>query len=307
MRAFVASPAPETLACLAEVPEPEPTSDQALVSVEAFSLNRPDYLYLAIPGSTFRPGIDAVGRILHPAADGSGPAAGSRVLLHSPEGGAAAERIAVSTGQIASVPDSLDSATAAALPLGGLVARRLLDRLGDLAGRRLVATGVGGGVGQFLVQSAGGAEITAVAAQDEPWEHLPQLGAKVAHRASDLTDASFDAALESVGGELGSAIASKLRTGGTFLWFGQAGGEPITLDFFGLFSGGQSLTLHHFVYSQGMTGGDREDLEALVVLAASGHLRAEIGHRGSWEETPSVLQRLGAGRMAGKAVLSVTG
>jgi NADPH:quinone reductase-like Zn-dependent oxidoreductase len=307
MRAFVASPEKGTLARQADVPEPEPTSDQVLVAVEAFSLNRPDYLYLAAPGSTFRPGIDAVGRILTPAADGSGPEAGSRVVVHSPSGGAAAERLAVSTAQLAVVPEGLDPATAAALPLGGLVARRLLGRLGELAGRRLVATGVGGGVGQFLVQLAvaGGAEITAVAARSEPWGHLPGLGAKVVHDPAELPDAAFDAVLESVGGRLGGDLASKLRTGGTFLWFGQAGGEPITLDFFRLFSGGRSMTLHHFVYSDGVEGGDGGELEALVALAAKGALRAEIGHRGGWGDTPSVLRRMGAGQLSGKAVLDV--
>jgi NADPH:quinone reductase-like Zn-dependent oxidoreductase len=308
MRAFVASPETGDLTRLAEVAEPNPTSDQALVAVQAFSLNRPDYLYLAAPSSTFRPGIDAVGRVLAPAANGSGPDEGSLVVVHSPSGGAAAERLAVSTAQLAVVPDGLDPATAASLPLGGLVARRLLSRLGELAGQRLVATGVGGGVGQFLVQLAvaGGAEITAVAARSEPFEHLPALGAKVVHDPAELPDATFDAVLESVGGQLASDVASKLRTGGTFLWFGQAGGEPITLDFFRLFSGGQSLTLHHFVYSDGVEGGDGAELETLVALAASGDLRAEIGYRGSWNDTPAVLQRLGAGRLSGKAVLNVT-
>ena len=190
--------------------------------------------------------------------------AGQRVAIHLPAGGAAAEYVAVAADRVVPVPDGVPSDVAAALPLAGLVARRMLAKAGPLSGRRILATGVSGGVGQFVVQLAvaEGAQVTAVAAESEPWQHLPALGARVTHDVTSLDNGSFDIVLESVGGSLGSTAAKKLAHDGLFLWFGQASDQPLTLDFFSLFEGGQSLTLHHFVYFAGDTNQDARDLTA---------------------------------------------
>jgi NADPH:quinone reductase len=79
MRALVASATPPH-AELAEVPEPVPNRDEALVDVRACSLNRGETRRLAQlePGSVT--GWDLAGVVLEPAEDGSGPTAGSRVV-----------------------------------------------------------------------------------------------------------------------------------------------------------------------------------------------------------------------------------
>lgn len=312
MRALVPTGRNGELVAIEEVPAPVPEPEEALVRVEMFSLNRPDYLYLAMPGSTYRPGIDAVGTVEVPAADGGGPAVGRRVVIHRPNGGAGAELIAVPAGDLSVLPDGLDPATAASLPLAGMVALRLLRAAGPLDGRRLLVTGAGGGVGQFLIQLAvaAGARITAIAAQGEPGEHMAKYGAAVMHASSDGSvpelSGGFDVVLESVGGSLGSATAGLLRPGGLFLWYGQAGGEPLTLDFFSLFDGGQSLTLRHFVHHDGPDADDAKDLSTLLGLAAEGRLHAEVGHRADWRHTAAALEDLAHGRVRGKAVLTVS-
>ncbi|MEE1791525.1 zinc-binding dehydrogenase [Streptomyces sp. BE308] len=307
MRALVPTGNPETLTMLGKVDPPAQRRHESLVRVTHVALNRADFLYLGDPSATFRPGIDAAGVVANAAADGSGPSEGSRVVLHLPSGGGAAEYVAAAADRLAVIPDNVGSASAAALPLGGLVAQRLLALAGPLEGRRILATGVGGGVGQFLIQLAvaGGAEITAVAAQGQPTDHMAALGAKIVLDIDAVEDAAFDVALESVGGDLGSKTAHKLRPGGQFLWFGQASGSPITLDFFRQVQGGASLTLRHFVYSDGDGQRDARDLNALLDLASRGSLRVEIGRRESWTEADSLLKEMAAGRLRGKAVLSV--
>ncbi|MEW1864950.1 zinc-binding dehydrogenase [Streptomyces sp. NPDC088194] len=307
MRALIPTGNPETLTALGEVDLPSPRSGEALIQVTDIALNRADFLYLSDPSSTFRPGIDAAGVVAKAAADGSGPAEGTRVVLHLPSGGAGAEYVAASADRLATIPGDVDSATAAALPLGGLVAQRLLALAGPLRGRSLLATGVGGGVGQVLIQLAvaEGAEITAVAAQGQPTAHMAALGAKVALDIDAVESGAFDVVLESVGGELGSKTAHKLRPGGQFLWFGQASGDPITLDFFRQLQDGSALTLRHFVYSDGDGSRDAADMAALLDLASQGRLQVEIGHRGDWAGAGPLLKRMSAGRLRGKAVLSI--
>lgn len=308
MRALTPTGRPGCLAEITDVDAPRPAAHEALVRVRTFSLSRLDLLCLSAPGTRYRPGIDAVGHVERPAADGSGPAAGVRVVLHLPSGGAAAQLVAVRAARLTPVPAGVDSPAAAALPLAGLMARRLLAEAGPLTGRRLLVTGAGGGVGGLLAQLAvaDGAEVTAVVPERKPGQQrLAAMGVRVVRDVDSLPPGDFDIVLESVGGALGSTTSRALRTGGRILWFGQAGGEPLTLDFFGLLDGGPPLTLRHFARPAAGEEADAREVAHLLDLAAEGRLRVEIGHRGHWGETAAVLEDMAYGRLPGKAVLTV--
>ncbi|SRR5712691_127824 len=125
MLALVPTGSPETLTQLGHVEAPVPGEDEALVKVSDFSLNRADFLYLNSPSSNFRPGIDAAGIVEVPAADGGSPPAGTRVVLHLPSGGGA-EYVVASADRMTEIPDGVPTHLAAAIPLAGLVAQRLL-------------------------------------------------------------------------------------------------------------------------------------------------------------------------------------
>jgi NADPH:quinone reductase-like Zn-dependent oxidoreductase len=118
------------------------------------------------------------GTVVRPAADGSGPQAGRRVVAHPPESGWA-ERVAVATSSIAELPGEVTTVQAAALPLAGLTALRLLRTAGVVAGRRILLTGASGGVGHYFVELAvgAGAEVTAVTSSRERGKRLADLGA----------------------------------------------------------------------------------------------------------------------------------
>lgn len=307
MLALIPTGVPETMTRLGHVDVPVPQENEALVRVTDFSLNRADYLYLSSPSSTFRPGIDAAGVVQSAAADGSGYAAGTRVALHLPSGGAGAQYVVAAADRMAEIPDGVASHVAAALPLAGLVAQRLLAEAGSLQGRTILATGVGGRVGQFLIQLAvaKGATVIAVAADGQPTEHMAALGAQVVLDLDAVEAHSIDVVLESVGGPLGTETLHKLRPGGLFLWFGQASATPITLDFFRTLQAESGLTLRHFVYSDRDGSRDARDMAALLELADQGALTVQVGHRGHWDTTAAVLSEMAAGRLRGKAVLSV--
>src|SRR5262252_1752777 len=123
MLAVVNTPsAPEPVA-IREVPEPEPKPNEALVAVHAFSLNRGELRLFQIRPEGWRPGQDIAGVVLRQAADGSGPAAGTRVVGLCDNAGWA-ERAAVPSHRMAALPNNARFEEAAALPVAGLTALR---------------------------------------------------------------------------------------------------------------------------------------------------------------------------------------
>ncbi|WP_399552948.1 alcohol dehydrogenase catalytic domain-containing protein, partial [Streptomyces sp. WELS2] len=104
MKAFVPTADPAEPVVLADVAEPVPRPDEALVKVEAFSVNRGETFRLERPAPGDRPGKDIAGLVVQPAADGSGPSGITRVVGH-PMAGGWAEYVAVPTGALAELPD----------------------------------------------------------------------------------------------------------------------------------------------------------------------------------------------------------
>jgi NADPH:quinone reductase-like Zn-dependent oxidoreductase len=102
---------------------------------------------------------------------------------------------------LAVLPEHLDAVTAAALPLAGLTATRLLRAAGSVIGRRLLITGASGGVGHYVVELAAnsGAEVTAVSASTSRGARLAELGANVVTSVDDA-EGTFDVVMESPGG-----------------------------------------------------------------------------------------------------------
>ncbi|MFI8930708.1 zinc-binding dehydrogenase [Streptomyces sp. NPDC053474] len=288
----------------AEVPQPVPDPGEALVKVEAFAPNRGETFLLEHPKSGLLPGKDVAGLVVQAAADGSGPGIGARVVGHPAQGGWA-EYAAVPTHSLAALPGSITSARAAALPLAGITALRLLRTAGSLAGRRVLLTGASGGVGHYVTELAigAGAELTAVTATPPRGERLAELGAQIVHEVA-AARGPFDVVLESTGGPDLPLALSKTRPGGTLVWFGQASRTPVTLDFFQLLSGPERATIQHFHYFGAPYD---SDLAALVRLVEQGRLHPEIGRTADWAHTAETLVDLRERRIRGKAVLLIGG
>ena len=288
----------------ADIDQPQPASHETLVRVEAFSVNRGETFQLETDRPGWRPGKDIAGLVVQAAADGTGPGAGKRVVGHPPAAGWA-EYVAVPTDGLAELPDTVTTRQAAALPLAGLTALRLLRAAGALAGRRILLTGASGGVGHYVVELAvaAGAEITAVTATPERGTRLAEFGAHLVATVS-AAPGSYDLVLESTGGANLPAALARLRPRGTLIWFGQASRTPVTLDFFSFFAGPESATLRHFHYTDSDTA-DSEDLATLVRLVATGRLHPEIGRVADWADTETVLTDLRDRRIRGNAVLTL--
>lgn len=306
MKALVPTGNPAEPVVLADVPEPTPRPDEALVRVEAFSVNRGETFKLEAPVPGERPGKDIAGLVVQPAADGSGPTGITRVVGH-PMGAGWAEFAAVPTSALAVLPDGVSATEGAALPLAGLTALRLLRTAGPVLGRRVLLTGASGGVGHYVTElaSAAGAEVTGVTRDAERGARLAELGAaEVVHHLED-TRGPYDIVLESTGGQALPLALARLAKRGTLIWFGQASRTPVTLDFFDFFHGPESAVIRHFHYLDADTGLG-EDLAALVRLTAEGRLHPEIGRVADWSDTASTLTDLRDRRIRGKAVLTLS-
>jgi NADPH:quinone reductase len=290
---------------MTDVGEVSPAAGEAVVKVEAFSVNRGETFLLEHPPARWRPGKDIAGRVVRAAADGTGPGAGTRVVGHPPSRGWA-ERVAVSADTLVELPDEVPAVTAAALPLAGLTALRLVRAAGPLIGSRLLITGASGGVGHYVTELAvaSGAEVTAVSASPERGARLAELGATV---VTDLADASgrYDVVMESVGGQSLAAARRKARTSGIVLWFGQASRTPATIDFFDWIDGTAGAPIVAFGYERPDFASDR-DLATLVRLTAAGRLHPEIGALLPWEHTPDVIDAIRQRRLRGNAVLTLS-
>jgi NADPH:quinone reductase-like Zn-dependent oxidoreductase len=288
----------------AEVPQPVPEPGEALIKVEAFAPNRGETFLLEHPRPGMLPGKDIAGLVVQAAADGSGPGIGTRVAGHPAQGGWA-EYAAVPAHSLAVLPDSIDSVRAAALPLAGITALRLLRAAGSLVGRRVLLTGASGGVGHYVTELAvgAGAELTVVTATPVRGERLAELGANVVHEVA-AAQGPFDVVLESTGGPDLPLALSKVCPGGTLVWFGQASRTPVTLDFFELLGGPERVTIQHFHYAGAPYG---SDLSALVRLVEQGRLHPEIGRITDWAQTADTLVDLRERRIRGKAVLLTGG
>lgn len=222
---------PEVLR-IGERPEPQPAAGEVVVRIAAANVNPSDIGARSGQGRRrmpdleppFVPGWDLAGEVVSAeAATGYSP--GDRVVGMIPwvriggRVGAYAEAAAVDPDWLAPLPDDVEDAVAATLPLNAMTARQGLDLIAALPGSTLLVTGASGAVGGFATQLAArdGLRVLAVASTDDE-EWVAGLGAaEVLPRSTDLAslepvDAVFDAV------PLGPPAAAPLRDGGAVLF-----------------------------------------------------------------------------------------
>ena len=284
--------------------------DEVTVRVTAISLNRGEVrraLSQSEPGA--RPGWDFAGIVEEQAADGGGPAVGTRVVGLLPSG-AWAEQVRARSDALAPLPDSVSDAQAATLPVAGLTALHALRQGGLLIGRKVLIDGASGGVGHFACQlaAASGALVWGQVRRAEFRALVAQSCGERIVLGADLKAAAphgpFHLILDSVGGSALAAALTMLMPGGTCVHFGISESATATISSRDLFQTGGArlygLTLFHELRRVEPAS---RGLAMLAGLIAERKLSPHIAVEAPWTEIGAVARRLIDRSFAGKAVL----
>jgi len=306
-RAVVVDPDVAGRLVIRPVAEPTPDRGEAVVHVRAISLNRGEVRRSGMAPTGWRPGWDLAGVVERPAADGSGPPAGVRVVGLLPEG-AWAGRVAVPTHALAELPDSVTFAQAATFPVAGLTALHALAKGGPLLGRRVLVTGATGGVGDFAVQLArlAGAEVTASARRADQDGTLRRLGAHQVIVGDEIPPSpKYDLIVESVGGRtLGTALAA-LQRAGVCVTLGVSAAAEVTFDARQFFVAGRTTLYGLYLFTELGSEPAAVGLRRLAELVAAGKLTPHVSVERPWKDISEVAKDLMARRFPGKAVLTL--
>jgi NADPH2:quinone reductase len=206
---------PEVL-CYEDVPDPECPDGCVLINVDAISIEGGDLLARAgspPPSVPHIVGYLAAGTVLEVGAGVEDRAVGDRVVSLSMAGSHASKRVvpAITTWPI---PDGLDAAHAACIPVAFGTAQECLFTAGHLeAGQTALIHAGAGGVGMAAIQLAkrAGATVVSTASSDEKLERLREFGLdhginyaneNFVGRTRELTGGrGADVILDSVGGQ----------------------------------------------------------------------------------------------------------
>ncbi len=296
-----------------DVPEPVAQSSEAVIKVDAISLNRGETRRSLASKEGFRPGWDVAGTIAQAATDGSGPKVGERVVGLMTVGGWQ-EQVALRTDRIARLPDAVSFAQAACLPIAGLTALHGVARRGDLLGRKVLITGATGGVGHIAIQLArhAGAHVVAAVRSERQSAFATAHGAHtVAVVGDDLSAAAkhgpFDLILELVGGASLTAAAKMLASDAVLVAFGVSAAPEAKLEIAPFyFAGGATIyglaVFHELERREKASVG----LARLAQMIADDRLKLHISVERPWTEIDAVARDLMDRKWTGKAVLHLT-
>jgi NADPH:quinone reductase-like Zn-dependent oxidoreductase len=299
---------------LAELPKPDCPADGYVIRVRACSVNPADWKYIHgnwrwVTGNRFprQIGADFAGIV-----DAAGPRArrwqsGDRVMgsVNPFKTGTAAEFVAVGENQLWAMPDGLDFHEAAGIPIaGGTAYIGFCSGRADIAGKDVLITGSGGGVGHLAVQLAKhlGARVTAVCSEGKR-EFSIALGADEAidYRETDVSrsDRRFDVILDCAASLDYATAKPILNPGGEYLLL-ELNGRLWLFATAALSRVFSTRTMRTYLASPSSAR-----CQALKALFDSRTLRMTVSRRFPLEQAGTALAELKDGHAKGKIVIEM--
>jgi NADPH:quinone reductase len=275
-----------------DLPDPDCPDGCVVIDVEAISIEGGDLLARAgspPPSAPHVVGYLAAGTVREVGAGVEDRAVGDRLVTLYMAGSHASQRAvpALSTWPI---PEGLDAARAACVPVALGTAQECLFTAGNLAaGQTVLIHAGGGGVGMAAIQLAkqAGATVISTASSDEKLERLKELGLdhginyaseSFVERTRELTDGrGADLVLDSIGGQNLVDSIGALAYRGTLVSVGVAGRAGSSVEARDLWA--QNTTLRG-VFLGGAMIAEYPRVHAMIAdlldRVARGELRVEI-------------------------------
>ena len=210
-----------------DVPDPTPGEGEVLVRIAATSVNPIDYKLRSGAAHEYYPlelpailGHDIAGTVRQLGEGVTGFAPGDHVIAIGEK--TYAELVVVKATDLAHLPDGLDVAESAALPLVSLAGEQLITRgTKILKGQTVLVAGAVGGVGRAAVWTARKAGAVVIAGvRKSRLQQAAELGADSVLALDDeaaMQKLGFiDAVADTVGGPTAELLLAKVKPGGTF-------------------------------------------------------------------------------------------
>jgi NADPH:quinone reductase-like Zn-dependent oxidoreductase len=224
---------PERLT-LRERPDPRPGPGEVLVKTAAIGLNFADLFvrsgaYPRTPKPPFVPGMEVSGTV--EAVGAGAPFSPGQKVVAVPLFGGHAERVCVPAARVFALPDGVDLAAAAAMPVVFLTAWYLCERAAVAAGDRVVVTAAAGGVGTALLQLLARRKARTLALVGSEGKRAVAEGFGVAESATydqagrsvdGLFEGEIDVVADAIGGRMFRPLWRRLAPGGRYVLYGFA-------------------------------------------------------------------------------------
>ncbi|CAI0724178.1 Quinone oxidoreductase 1 [Serratia quinivorans] len=272
-----------------DIPDPVTGPDDILISVEAISIEGGDLINRRStppPRPSWVVGYAAAGTVVAVGANVRSRTVGDRVAAFNMQG-SHAERWAVPAERTWLIPDGVDAAEAAVLPISFGTAHHCLFTRGMLRqGEIVLIQAAAGGVGLAAVQlaSQAGATVIAVASGTQRRSRLLELGADhvVDRAANNVVDSvrqfthgtGVDLVIDPVGTTLPASL-SVLAPEGRLVFVGNAGGGSLTVDLWPPMQSNQTL-MGVFMGPLFERPGVRASVGDMLQAVAAGRIRVVI-------------------------------
>jgi NADPH2:quinone reductase len=310
---------------LADVPEPVPQPDEAVLQLHYAALNPADRylaesLYPARPRLPHVLGRDGMGTVVGVGNGVKDARVGDRrAILRGEAGGnrpgTFAQRVAVPAQDLVEIPAGWSEPEAAGAALVYLTAYQALTMWGPLPPSAVVlVTGASGGVGVAAVQlaAARGHKVLALSRSPEKRRRLEQLGATATFDPEDpkwplalktaFAPRRVDLAIDNIGGKLLPHVINTLGDLGRVSVVGRLAGPVPSFNTATLFF--RRIRLGGVAVGAWTNAESRAAWQEVLSLLARTGARPQVDHVFPFERLPQAFERLTDGPM-GKVLLAV--
>lgn len=303
MHAYVRTGPTDLTVLRQQISAPALDPTEIRVAVRAFGVGVHDRYF--IPDTAVFPftiGIEGAGEVVELGSDVDAVWSGRRVMVTaalSPKGGTWAEEIVVAPSNLRPIPDDLEMATAAGIPIAGKTALDSLHALHLEAGETLFVAGASGAIGTLVVQLATSRGIRVIgSASADNHAYLESLGADAAVDYRDpmwpkevrhLTDGGADAALAIQPGTPPACVGI-VRDGGRVV---TVSGDPCP--------GERGIRVEQFVHRMDATA----DMNALIDDITSSRIHLVLERVLPFDDALEALEKTETRHARGKSVVTV--